>query len=167
MSVDPRTLLRLYPRPWRDRYADEFLEACGDRALSVQQVIDIVFGAIDARFVTQPHLAADGRIQGAHMPAMLKSICARQSQPYNKVDGLKGAAAMVVTSFALVTLAAALSRNGWPAAGQFFKSLSFPASFMLMSYFTFMKGQSATAKAVVIGGTLMILVAISAFTAAF
>ncbi len=41
-------LLRLYPRAWRDRYGEEFLATVGDDALHVQQMIDIVMGAIDA-----------------------------------------------------------------------------------------------------------------------
>jgi hypothetical protein len=48
-------LLRLYPRAWRDRYADELLAMVGDRPLQLPQIIDLVSGAIDA------HLSSDVR----------------------------------------------------------------------------------------------------------
>lgn len=41
-------LLHLYPRPWRERYGDEFLALVGDRPVRLPQIIDIVSGAIDA-----------------------------------------------------------------------------------------------------------------------
>lgn len=41
-------LLRLYPRAWRERYGEEFVATVGKGRLHVQQVIDIVSGAIDA-----------------------------------------------------------------------------------------------------------------------
>ena len=44
----PETLLRLYPRAWRERYGEEFLATIGPEALGPQQVIDMVSGAIDA-----------------------------------------------------------------------------------------------------------------------
>ena len=43
-------LLRLYPRAWRERYGDEFAALAGDAPLGASQIIDIVSGAIDARF---------------------------------------------------------------------------------------------------------------------
>src|SRR4029450_3771169 len=48
-------LRRLSPRAWQERYGEEFLATVGDGALRFQQVIDIVSGAIDARF------SSDGR----------------------------------------------------------------------------------------------------------
>ena len=41
-------LRRLYPRAWRERYGEEFLATIGDGALRLQQIVDIVAGAIDA-----------------------------------------------------------------------------------------------------------------------
>ena len=40
-------LVRLYPRAWRERYGDEFVETVGRKALNPQQVIDIIGGALD------------------------------------------------------------------------------------------------------------------------
>ncbi len=46
-------LLRLYPRPWRERYGDEFLALISDRPPSLDDRVDIVRGAIDARLHPQ------------------------------------------------------------------------------------------------------------------
>jgi hypothetical protein len=43
-------LLRLYPRPWRERYGEEFEALLADRPPSIRHRIDIVRGAVDARF---------------------------------------------------------------------------------------------------------------------
>jgi drug/metabolite transporter (DMT)-like permease len=44
-----RLLIRLYPAAWRARYEDEFLAVLEERPLSPFDVIDITFGALDAR----------------------------------------------------------------------------------------------------------------------
>src|SRR5262249_29755381 len=40
-------LLRLYPRPWRDRYADEVAEILATHAFSFATAIDLIAGALD------------------------------------------------------------------------------------------------------------------------
>lgn len=47
------SLLRLYPRDWRERYEDEFLSLLADRPPDVRDRFDIVRGAIDARIRPQ------------------------------------------------------------------------------------------------------------------
>jgi cytochrome b6-f complex iron-sulfur subunit len=42
-------LLRLFPRGWRERYADEFLALIEDRPPGVRDTLDIVRSALDAR----------------------------------------------------------------------------------------------------------------------
>ena len=44
-----RLLLRLYPAAWRDRYGEEFAALLEERPLSPFDVLDIAFGAFDAR----------------------------------------------------------------------------------------------------------------------
>ena len=46
-------LLRLYPRAWRERYGEEFSELLASRRLSIQLVVDVLAGALDARFEPQ------------------------------------------------------------------------------------------------------------------
>lgn len=45
-----RLLIKLYPRAWRARYADEFLALLDTEALNRHGIADVVRGAIDARF---------------------------------------------------------------------------------------------------------------------
>ena len=52
-------LLRLYPRAWRERFGEEFLETAGPGKLRFQQVIDIVSGAIDAWLSAAPAVLLD------------------------------------------------------------------------------------------------------------
>lgn len=47
------SLVRLYPRDWRDRYEDEFLSLLAERPPDVRDRFDIVRGAIDARLRPQ------------------------------------------------------------------------------------------------------------------
>ena len=55
-------LLRLYPRAWRARYADEFVSLLADVALTPAMVLDIVVAALDARWSGDyPSVAGDDR----------------------------------------------------------------------------------------------------------
>jgi hypothetical protein len=78
MMPSAERLLRLYLRAWRERYGEEFLATVGHGSLHLQQVIDIVSGAIDAwlsadvrRATRAGGIAPDG---GGRM--MLKSLMA-------------------------------------------------------------------------------------------
>jgi hypothetical protein len=53
-------LLRLYPRPWRDRYGEEFDALISSRPPSVVDRLDIIRGAIDARL--HPQLQGPDRV---------------------------------------------------------------------------------------------------------
>lgn len=44
IEVNRRTLLNLYPRAWRERYGEEFLELLDDR-VRPRDVVDLLFGA--------------------------------------------------------------------------------------------------------------------------
>ena len=58
--MSPHRLVRLYPAPWRDRYGEEFLALLEDRPPAALQVIDIVWGALDAHLFPQ---APEGRFR--------------------------------------------------------------------------------------------------------
>jgi hypothetical protein len=57
-------LVRLYPRPWRERYEDEFLRLIQDRPPSRLERFDIVRGAIDAWLHPQVRRAAASAAHG-------------------------------------------------------------------------------------------------------
>jgi hypothetical protein len=158
-------LVRLYPRAWRERYAEEFLAMLGPNRLRLQQVIDILSGAIDA------WLSADVRgatrvasATGGHLVKTI-AICERNKQRYTARDGLIGAAIMLTASALFAFFGTALRRSGFQVAGEMVLSMSFPVSCTLSMPFWLMKHQPWKAQAVIVGGTLAILAAISLFAA--
>jgi len=162
--MKPETLLRLYPRAWRERYGEEFLDACGAGPLTMQQVIDIVGGAIDARFEPQTHVRQH-QPEGVTMSAILHKLHHAPKANYTTTDALKAAAFIVVTSFVLVMAASACQRNGLAAIGHFLRAFASPAALVLSSHFTFLKGQSRTTKAVITGGSLVAIALICGWSA--
>lgn len=44
-----KALLRMYPRAWRERYGDEFLELLSSERHTPRLVLDVLAGALDAR----------------------------------------------------------------------------------------------------------------------
>jgi hypothetical protein len=51
--MNPRWFVRFYPAAWRNRYGEEFVALLEDRPPAALQVIDIVWGAIDAHLFPQ------------------------------------------------------------------------------------------------------------------
>jgi hypothetical protein len=155
-------LLRLYPREWRKRYGEEFLATVGDGALRFQQVIDIVSGAIDAWFSSDVRRSTTSPSQqGEATMTALKAACGRTQVRMTTRDGLIGAGIMLGVTFALSSLGIYLKRSGSPDLGELLISISFTAALVVSMPFTFMKGQPWRAQAVICGGTLLILTAIS------
>jgi hypothetical protein len=100
-----RQLLQLYPRAWRERYGEEFVETVGARPLNTQQTIDIVGGAIDAWFTSTPAattLQTPGG--GAVMTQRWKAICATNGVRYTKRDALISAGVMIAASLSTLIL---------------------------------------------------------------
>src|SRR5262245_27732255 len=97
-----RQLLRLYPRGWRDRYGDEFLELAGSGSLPLQQVVDVVAGAIDAWFSSDVH-GTTGAAAGAGGTHMLNALmaCDRNQKRYTRRDSMIGAAVIIGVSLLL------------------------------------------------------------------
>ncbi len=168
-------LLRLYPPAWRARYGDEFLATVGDEPLSARNVFDIVMVAIDAwlsadvRNATRAWSAADGggtakAVNGGGMP-MLKTMlqCGRTRSGVTPRDGLIGAGVMLAASFGLSGLGILAYRSGYPAMGEALKGLAFPASFTVSMPWWLMKGSPWRAQGVIIGVTLLILIALTWF----
>ncbi len=152
-------LLRLYPREWQERYGEEFLATVGDEALRVQQVIDIVSGAIDAWFSSEVRRSAAGTTsQGdVTMHEVLKAACGHGEVRYTTRDSLLGAAVLLVGTFVLMAIGIFASRSGWPVTGEALKSLAFPVSLAVSMPMTFLKGQPRKAQLVICGGTVLML----------
>jgi hypothetical protein len=50
--------MRLYPAAWRQRYGEEFGAVLASQRVSAGLVLDVIGGALDARFHPQTHLAS-------------------------------------------------------------------------------------------------------------
>ena len=154
-------LLHFYPRAWRDRYGDEFLTTAGPGRLSLQQVIDIASGAIDAwlsRDVRNATRAISTATSGGRTMTVRTMICRRSDARYTTRDGLIGAGVMLAGTIGLVVMARVLRRAGWPAAGEMARSLAFPVAMSISMPFWLMKGQPWKAQVVIVGGTVAFLV---------
>lgn len=158
----PETLLRLYPRAWRERYGEEFLATIGPEALGLQQVIDMVSGAIDAwlsadvRRATAPASVAR---TGGLMNVKALIACDRKPARYTNRDALIGAGVMVAATLILTTLGTIVTRRGWPSTGETILNLSYFAALMLSMPFWLMKGQPWKAQGVIMGVMVMLITA--------
>ena len=168
MRVEP--LLRLYPRAWRERYEEEFVAMLGPRALSAQQVIDVVFGAVDAWLSADVRRASQalGPVSSGepHMTLRSMMVCDQSKLRMSTRDGLMGAGVMLAGSALGSWLGITAQRAGWPLTGDILLNLAFTGSLMLSMPFWLMKGQPWKAQAAIIGGTLVVLAAISAVASA-
>ena len=156
-------LIRLYPRAWQARYGEEFVEMVGNNRLRVQQVVDIVSGAIDAWLssdVRRATVATGGAREGGMVMSVQSLLCASSKARYTTRDGLMGSAVMLLATFVLAAIGIAARRNGFPVAGEMLKALAFPASMTLSMPFWILKGQPWKAQAVLVGGTVALLVAV-------
>jgi hypothetical protein len=167
MARPARRLLALYPRAWRERYGEEFMELLGEEPVGFAQVINIVSGAIDAR--VSPEVRGSTAIRksalvsqgGSTNMTVLKYLCAHEKKsPFTVRDSIIGAGALILTSFALAFGGAYVRRHGYPDLGEFMKGVAFPISLIAWMNFTYMKGQSRAARGVILGGTLAFIVMI-------
>ena len=156
-------LLRLYPRRWRERYADEFIATVGHDKLRAQQVIDIVIGAIDAWLsadVRHATLGAPVAPNGGPMTVKAVLMCQRTNSRFTTRDSLIGAGVMVAGSAIFSVLGLAARRDGMHVIGEILINVGFLGSLTLSMPFWLMKGQPWKAQVVIVGTTLTLLVAI-------
>ncbi len=162
-------LLALYPRAWRERYGEEFLATVGDDPLNLQEVIDILSGAIDAWLSADVRRATTVRrvAPSRGKPMLLKSLgtCDRTSRGYTQRDSLIGAGVMIAATLVFSLLGIAARRDGWQVTGEILLNLGFLGSLLLSMPFWLMKGQPWKAQVVMVGTTLALLVVIGYLSA--
>lgn len=156
------TLLRLYPREWRERYGEEFAELLGPEPLRLQQLIDITAGAIDAwlsadvRGVTR----ATAHNTGGTMVQSV-SICDRNQTRYTTRDGMIGAAIMLIGTAIFAAIGTYLVRTGNKPLGEAILQNGYLVAMTLSMPFWLTKGQSKRAQIVMSGVVTSILVLIA------
>lgn len=161
--MNAKRLLGLYPRRWRERYGDEFLATTGPGTLSLQQVVDIVSGAIDAWLsadVRSATRAASAVAAGGTTMTVRAMICRTNNARYTTRDSLIGAAIMIVLAAIFALTGNAMTRGGWTVTGEMLKTLSFSVPFTLSMPFWLMKGQPWKAQLVIVGGTVAFMIVI-------
>lgn len=161
-------LLHLYPRPWRERYGDEFLALVGDRPVRLPQIIDIVSGAIDAHLSSDVRATTVARRTAVHVEGdaavlrTMKSVCYNNAYvPFSRRDAWIGAAMMLGASLVFTAAGLLFDRLGYEEMGDAAKSFAFPAGLLLSMPFTYVKGQSRKAQCVLVGIPLAILALIT------
>jgi len=155
-------LLLLFPPGWRARYGDEFLATLEQRSLNSRQVIDILFGALDAWLSADVRNVSASRAvahEGGLMSLKSLMVCERPPTAVTPRDALVGAAVMLAGSIVFKVLARA-STDVFPAASHTLTDLAFLAPFTLSMPFWLMKGQPWKAQTAIVGGTLAILLLI-------
>jgi hypothetical protein len=153
-------LVRFYPRRWRERYAEEFVETVGRKALNPQQVIDIIGGALDA-WISFKSTKAKAQTEGGGevMVQQWKAICSTNTVRYTKRDALISAGVLIGMTFVITGAGIMAGKQGHRELGDVLKGLSFPVSATLSMPFAIMKGQPRAVQTVVLGVTMAILLA--------
>jgi hypothetical protein len=159
-------LVRFYPRQWRERYGDEFVQVVGEENLTTQQTVDILAGAVDAWISPSVRAsvrssAAGNASGGAAMIQQLKMKCATSTPRYTTKDGLISAGVLIATTIVLLALGIAANRQGYPTLGETLKGVAFPASMMVSMQFWLLKGQPTRVQTFLVMVPLAFLVAIS------
>jgi hypothetical protein len=159
-------LIRFYPRQWRERYADEFIEVVGEKNLTTQQTIDILAGAVDAWISPSVRAsvrssAAGNASGGAAMIQQLRVKCATSTPRYTTKDSLISAGVLIATTFVLLALGIAANRQGYHTLGEVLKGVAFPASMMVSMPFALLKGQPTRVQTFLVTIPLVLLFAIS------
>jgi hypothetical protein len=159
-----RRLLNLYPRSWRARYGEEFLETVGNGDLRPQQIVDIISSAVDAWLsadVRSATRAASAVAAGGTTMTVRAMLCRTNNARYTTRDSLIGAAIMIVLTVILALTGNAVARGGWTVTGEMLKNVAFSVPFTLSMPFWLMKGQPWKAQVVIVGGTTAFLIVIS------
>ncbi|RNF39194.1 hypothetical protein [Planococcus salinus] len=67
-------LVHLYPKKWRNRYGEEFLDILENRELSIKEVLDVMVNAIDARFLNlvEELMGVDKKFRNIMLQSVLK-----------------------------------------------------------------------------------------------
>ena len=163
-----RPLLRLYPRAWRSRYGDEFAELLDSEPVSLSLVIDVLFGAVDARVRPQASVhTAQAREQpqpggGTMVEKILELRCVGYGPNVTRRDQWAAVIVMLggTVVLTLVWMAAHVRFGDNPYVDAF-SLVPFLTAMLLSMPLTYLKGRPAVSQAVFVGASVLVLVAFS------
>lgn len=156
-------LLPLYPPAWRARYGEEFVAMVGTDRLHVQQVVDIVSGAIDAWLSASSRradVAAAGVQEGKTMRS-LSFVCVDSKLRYSVRDALIGAIVLAIAAVVFAFVERVARQAGFVLTAQTLHIVATPAAVTLSMPFWALKGQSRRVQAAVVIVTVCFAVVIS------
>ena len=153
MSALPTVLLHLYPRAWRQRYGTEMRDLLAEQGLSLRTAVDLIAGAIDARFNPQAPVRTT---EGGHM---MTKVFRCSPANVSRQDHLRSAAWMIGGSLIFVLTSMALQQQfGRSALSEGLLYAAFPGSFMLSMECTYLKPYSRQVRIIMsIGGAILIV----------
>ena len=140
-----KTLLRLYPRGWRDRYAAEVIDYLDEaRPPLFRTAIDLIAGAIDARLNPNEMPAPTGNEGETNM---LARHCRIDSTDIPTRDAMKSAALMIGICLVGTVIGVALDRiYGDHYLIQAMLYSSFFIALTISSRYTYLRAYSSTVK---------------------
>jgi len=157
-------LVRLYPPGWKTRYGDEFVAMVGGDRLSVQQVIDIVSGAIDAWLSSEARRAGAAAPAGAQQGGTMRAlsfVCVDSKLRYSPRDAAIGGFVILGASALFAGLGFLARRGGLSVTSEFLHVAGLPAALTLSMPFWILKGQSRRVQLAVVGATLAVAVVVT------
>ncbi|HJU44189.1 MAG TPA: hypothetical protein VJ691_15285 [Vicinamibacterales bacterium] len=161
-----RTLVRLFPRAWRERYREEFVETAGDDDLRLQQVVDVLFAAADAWLSTDVRRAVrpiGTALAGGEAMSMKTLVCGGSTARYSKREAIMAAAVTLGLTVVFALAANWAEREGAVVANAILGNLAFFGPLLLSSPLWLTKGQPWRAQVVFIGSMLTVLTVIGWF----
>jgi hypothetical protein len=158
-------LIRLYPPAWRRRYGRELAELMATQPASYGMAIDLIAGAIDAWLKPQSSTAAPAakaKGAGTMVPRMLQLRCAGHGAKVTPADNVKAAAVTIGGTLALmVPLVWAIARYGRDPYLESLMMISWLVPTALSQHYTSLKGRRGMVQALLIGGQVVVVIAIA------
>jgi hypothetical protein len=164
-----RPLVRLYPRDWRARYGAEFGELLDAERMTIALVVDVLFGAVDARVRPQAiaEMAAPPRAPreqrgGTMIGDVMKLRCAGYGPNVTRRDQWVAVAVMLAGTVVLTLIwMLAHVRFGDNPYVDSFSLTPFLTAMLVSMPLTYLKGRPVISQVAFIGGSIAVLVAFS------
>jgi hypothetical protein len=153
-------VLALYPPRWRRRYGDELRALLGSQPFSLNAVIDLIAGAIDAWLEPQKiPMQPDAGPEGVTMiGTMMKLGCTRSGGRVTREDAWKSVAVNLGGTLFLTALWMLLPiRTGDRNYVNAFSVMAFLVPYLFSLRYTSLKGRSLRTQSIFIGGMILML----------
>jgi hypothetical protein len=157
-----RGLLRLYPRPWRDRYEEEMSVVLAAGRPTLRTAVDLVAGAIDARLNPQvmPRLEPTSHQRGALSMTNLLTRC--KPEEITTAQHLRSAGWLLGLTAALTAAWLGLKAQfGDTTLIEALGAAVFPIAVVLSMRSTYLKRYSAPAAWIMIGAMIVLVLTIA------